>query len=884
MADEQNNVSIVVRAKDFATKVLAAVENRAEQFGKKVGGAADWIRGKFAGVQGLLAGIGVALGAATVGRFFQAAIAEATEAQNTLNNVGGAVRNLGVDFERVRPQVSALVDEMVKLTGKDADEVSDALANLITKTGQLRGSMAQLPLVMNLAAKEKISLAAASDLVAKTMNGILRPAKQLGIDAKDASTALAELTARYAGFAEGEGRTFTGTLGRIREGWKGILEATGDAIIGNAAVGESLNEVVDWLARGAEWLRTHRRETGVWVTTAVEGTKVVVATVRFALQGLWAFGSTLINLLLYALDQVGAAVMTSTGNVLAFLNRVVDAMNTVITLNNRIAATRAGQALGFTTLETLRGFDAETFFARAAAYSKDAEQRAQNARQDWIAAWEAGKDLERVGNAANARIAAARAVSNEPAEDAPAGGRLSDVPAGPGGTGRAGDDDKAEQAFKKRVDELRRLTETERTRGRALAELSQLERELRAAIESGTASAEERERLEQRLHLVEQARDAFFERRIALLTQGAGIEATRAQALGALELMERALVAQLKDGNLATERRIELERRLAAVRKAAAENGGAPAGGATGPNAPPAAGSFDERLEGAIGQAARDRAAQLPRGTLPARDATDPTVFRERQRAGDPLSGEAQRQSVSDDARAVADGARPTMRDRLRGAFDRAGGVRRGGPDDAEGGAGGGDGALGGIDTGDDFAGTTEGLGKATSAAEVFKQTLADLAAGPLAGLQQGFVDAFEAVVTGSGSAADALKSAVGGAIKKIAGEEGRMYAFKALASLAALDFRGAALYGLASAGLLALAGMGGAIGGGGGGGGGGGSSNAKARDELNGVGAGEAIIEFRGGLWDPNNPYQLQSMQRMLEKLSDKRVTLRIVPDGGTG
>jgi hypothetical protein len=107
--------------------------------------------------------------------------------------------------------------------------------------------MRELPLVLDIAAKEHIDLAAASDLVAKAMNGNEKAFKQLGITTGTHAEKMAQLRAVYAGFAEAEGSSFTGLQNRIVNGWNNILEAVGTAIIRNDDLRDSLQSVAEWL-------------------------------------------------------------------------------------------------------------------------------------------------------------------------------------------------------------------------------------------------------------------------------------------------------------------------------------------------------------------------------------------------------------------------------------------------------------------------------------------------------------------------------------------------------------------------------------------------------------------------------------------------------------
>lgn len=254
-------VSVIIAAVDQVTSRLGSIQRSISSF---AGIAARRIK------EGLVGLAGRALSG-----FFTKAIGEATEAELTMGRLAGAVERLGVPFGTVRPEIDATIRRLTALSGRDGDEVSDALANLATKSKNLGWSMSNLPLVLDLAAKEQISLGAASDIVANAMNGNMRGLRQLGIEAGSSTEAVAKLRAQYGGFAEREGNTFQGLLGRLREGWNNVLEEVGKAIIGHEGVTSSMGRVVGALGRLALWIERNRGEIGYWSTVTIAALRAV---------------------------------------------------------------------------------------------------------------------------------------------------------------------------------------------------------------------------------------------------------------------------------------------------------------------------------------------------------------------------------------------------------------------------------------------------------------------------------------------------------------------------------------------------------------------------------------------------------------------------------
>jgi hypothetical protein len=205
-----------------------------DQTGKAVSG----IEKRLAGLQSAVKRIGAAIGAAfainKIVAFGRSIFEETAKAQGELARLSGAIENVGAATDTALPSLQRLIDKMADMAGRDDGEVSDALANLITKTGSLRVAQENLALVLDISAKRQIDLGTASDLVTQALNGNERAFKQLGIVTGTHAEKMEELRRRYAGFAEGEGKTLVGQLGRLKNAWDNLKEAIGNALASSA--------------------------------------------------------------------------------------------------------------------------------------------------------------------------------------------------------------------------------------------------------------------------------------------------------------------------------------------------------------------------------------------------------------------------------------------------------------------------------------------------------------------------------------------------------------------------------------------------------------------------------------------------------------------------
>jgi len=92
-----------------------------------------------------------------------------------------AVKNSGVEFEKVAPQIEEMSSKMRDLGFTD-NETEDAMANLTTALGSPQKALKDMSIAADLARMKHIPLAQAAIAVAKAHEGFLKPLKSLGID------------------------------------------------------------------------------------------------------------------------------------------------------------------------------------------------------------------------------------------------------------------------------------------------------------------------------------------------------------------------------------------------------------------------------------------------------------------------------------------------------------------------------------------------------------------------------------------------------------------------------------------------------------------------------------------------------------------------------
>lgn len=201
-------------------------------------------KGKLASFGESVTGLGTKIAAlatsAALGAFFKSAVDEAIKAEASTIRLGHAVRNAGEDFDTWSPQIDATVNRLAKLTTFSDDDLSSALGNLVTKTGDVKKSIELMGLVTDLAANRNISLEESATLVAKSLNGGGRLFKEYGITVGTAAEKTEQLAQILSGSAGAAADSFGGRLANLGKAWGELKEDAGRAIIENAAIGDAL--------------------------------------------------------------------------------------------------------------------------------------------------------------------------------------------------------------------------------------------------------------------------------------------------------------------------------------------------------------------------------------------------------------------------------------------------------------------------------------------------------------------------------------------------------------------------------------------------------------------------------------------------------------------
>lgn len=273
MTGPRPTMSIFVALKDAASegfKKLAGTVQDSQKSWDKMGGSIGLVTKAFAALGGAMA----------VGSFFKKAIDEAQDAQREHAALSTAIGNAGDSFEAMAPRVDAALEPLTRMTAHADGDLRMALARLISVSGDSGASIENIGLVADLASARQMDLGAAADLVGKAMVGQTSSLSRYGIIVEEGADAVEVMRERFAGFAAAEGKTFTGLLARLREGWNNVAEATGTAILSNDGLGRSADGLIGFLARLEGWIRDNSDAISGFVGWVIDLGEQLLAIVK----------------------------------------------------------------------------------------------------------------------------------------------------------------------------------------------------------------------------------------------------------------------------------------------------------------------------------------------------------------------------------------------------------------------------------------------------------------------------------------------------------------------------------------------------------------------------------------------------------------------------
>jgi len=187
---------------------------------------------------GFLAGAGAAVSVNAVVGFFKDATQEALDAEKSTARLKNTLNNLGNTdaFNRLMDKA----DEMAaRFKFIDNDDVVGVFEQLITYGKLTEDQINKLtPVIINFAAKARISLAESTSVIIKALEGNGRALKEYGINVKDAKTEterlniiMSTLKEKTEGAADAFGETTQGKIATFEQSIKNLKESIGTFLL-----------------------------------------------------------------------------------------------------------------------------------------------------------------------------------------------------------------------------------------------------------------------------------------------------------------------------------------------------------------------------------------------------------------------------------------------------------------------------------------------------------------------------------------------------------------------------------------------------------------------------------------------------------------------------
>lgn len=211
-------LSILIRARDEATRTLQEVGNATENLSKQF---------KIAG------GIMIGAGAAILGGLVMAAKA-AGEEQAGIERLNIAMRNVGLSYNESKESLEGWIDAQMRSTAFADEEQRAALSQLVVVTHDLTQAQGLLTTAMDLARWKNIDLSTAVDVVTKVYAGNMGTLSRYGIVVRDgasATEALAAVQSMASGQAKAFGQTFQGAYQIMKNSIDNLKETVGTVLL-----------------------------------------------------------------------------------------------------------------------------------------------------------------------------------------------------------------------------------------------------------------------------------------------------------------------------------------------------------------------------------------------------------------------------------------------------------------------------------------------------------------------------------------------------------------------------------------------------------------------------------------------------------------------------
>lgn len=253
MADTE--IGILIRAKDEATRQLEGINGKIQGMSKQL---------RIAG--GIMMGVGAGI-TAVLGSAMKAA----AEEEAGIIKMSTAMHNMGIEYDQVKDSLEGWIDAQQQKTAIADSDQREALATLITMTGDLTQAQDLLTVAMDLSAGTGKDLGSSTTILGYALAGnwgMLNRMLPAMASLKTEEEKWAFLREKFAGQAEAYGQTMAGQMQLLKNNIGDIKETVGGFIVEAVAplvqnVQAVIQNIKGWAAEHPELMRTIVLVTGV---------------------------------------------------------------------------------------------------------------------------------------------------------------------------------------------------------------------------------------------------------------------------------------------------------------------------------------------------------------------------------------------------------------------------------------------------------------------------------------------------------------------------------------------------------------------------------------------------------------------------------------------
>jgi len=540
-------VKITIRAVNATKGVLLGLERQMQSFGAK-------LKGAFTGVQGALAGLGLALGSGALIQFLAKANIQFQQLQARLQTFTGSAEGAAEAFEQLAKfaattpfELSDSVEAFITLRSAGIDPTTETLRRLGDQASAFGGNIRDMAEAVRAASTGEMERLKRFGVVArlegdKIIANFQGQSTEIERSAVGITNYLENLSKqKFAGSMEREMATLGGAISNLKDSLFQLATS-----VGEAGASGAMARIIRGITEFSETLRNNGPRVQYWTNLVLTAVSSVVTAVKGAVKAAWNLGQgfgfairSLATVLVTAVEVVLQAIFVRFNGAIELLNKLpgveidfrfpdlTDTINTnlqhISELEDKAGEALAGVGDGLTDigLGVLQlGEAVFTTFEETTAGAK-----------------KAAGGMDEFGLAADSAL--------------------------------------------KRVNEQMAKLHLPELKSTSVAELTAASERLTAVINQGKLSGESLARVHQALAVVQgvladktkaageasQAAAKAEEERLKLLLTALKYGSTRAQAMVQLVGLEAALTLRLREGNIPLAERVALEERLAAIRE-----------------------------------------------------------------------------------------------------------------------------------------------------------------------------------------------------------------------------------------------------------------------------------------------------------------------------